>query len=1041
MGIENDNDYQNAIKEFKEYVNKNNTEVSDRIHEGFLIDYGEFVNLTKNEGNNANNNILSCESAANNKPNLTPKAPNGLKNKINSGNKFVLINRDFYNKVCNKNIDSNIHIIKYRISQDAINLYGDNNEVLKFQKNNINLIEIDKAAKDQPKEIKINVSNNIDKIYTDIINYFNLETNLQKELGNKNANYKEYQGFFVDKEWDDKWKKYSYYDTIKTRFLINNICDKDTITKVIKEEQAKNYLNYDELNDVEKYLAKNIKEVYNSIKFSKKSYVILNQTFLKQFEIKDKFYPLPFFLSYQNILIKPEGEPTLNCKANNNIISLDSNIIEPQIQNQQQNKMNTLNTPNNNMKTSEYLKHLIRTIYLKQEFLLPNGQFRNQVFSAYLIKKEILKDLKEKFRLNELILKIEKNPKLNGISFRNFDNKFPSIIEAINESDNDYFNSIKQYDTPGAINYTLGESLLQKNNINGLNGLHYIDNFEIIDGGFANFLYNRFNQQLHLPQANFIIIENYILLMINLNNEYTYEILSFTQSCELTVEYLIYFASNKFSDISQLNNYVFQYFIRNGIQKLISLGNPIRTENDNLIFNIIPIYYNKLRNSIQNNKTPDDKNNLYNIKNNDKNKDVPNGKSDENKMINNNMSSNYPLKTMNNNLDTLNPQSQVITNHNLLKQQMALMNNHNQTQLITLGNNQNLLNNSQIMTYRHNLNNNNNIQANNNIDKLEHNLKVKMYLIKAQEALRNEINQYNTKRQILNKDCYLIKKSHINELNLNQIKEIMNQHPGKNEKEMLKILKEKFPNDTKIEIDLKKSFNELQESHIYKSKLFYPKNYKGKDLYYFKNSEIITDEFLTQLDTIDKNYRAHCLKVPCVFDMNKIIILLNNQIINIADYNGNNIIVEYIIKLIHTKNAEYLFGMIKKGGYNFISQYLSFHGVRIPVGNNYYIEIHVYKLTPDGNIETRISDKFKALLFLAFSQYYNDYNTPQKVYLINPKWLKQFNYDKIKNLIYGKNNNIPTLNLTELNSISGIIPYFDKKVLRGIDESIIYDIK
>ena len=263
MGIENDNDYQNAIKEFKEYVTKNNAEVSDRIHEGFLIDYKEFVNLTKNEGNNVNKSMLSCESPLNNKPNLIPKDPNGLKNKINSGNKFVLINRDFYNKVCNKNIDPNIHIIQYRITQDAINLLGDNNEVLKFKKSDINLIEIDKAAEAQPKEIKINVSKNIDKIYTDIINYFNLEKNLQTELSNKNENNKEYQGFFVDKEWDDKWKKYSYYDIIKTRYLINNISDKDTITKVIKEEQAKNYLNYDELNDVEKHLAKNIKEVYN----------------------------------------------------------------------------------------------------------------------------------------------------------------------------------------------------------------------------------------------------------------------------------------------------------------------------------------------------------------------------------------------------------------------------------------------------------------------------------------------------------------------------------------------------------------------------------------------------------------------------------------------------------------------------------------------------------------------------------------------------------------------------------------------------------
>ena len=208
---------------------------------------------------------------------------------------------------------------------------------------------------------------------------------------------------------------------------------------MIKEEQAKNYLNYDELNDVEKHLAKNIKEVYNSIKLSQKSYSILNQTFLKQFEFKNKINPLPYSLSNQRILIKPPGESELNCMANNNIISLNNNIIEPQIQNQQQNKMNTLNTPNNNnnnMNTSEYLKHLIRTIFLKQEFLLPNGQFRNQVFSANLIKKDIIKDLKEKFRLNELIVKIEKNPKLNGISFRNFDDKFPSIIEAINESDN-----------------------------------------------------------------------------------------------------------------------------------------------------------------------------------------------------------------------------------------------------------------------------------------------------------------------------------------------------------------------------------------------------------------------------------------------------------------------------------------------------------------------------------------------------------------------------------------------------------------------------
>jgi hypothetical protein len=69
--------------------------------------------------------------------------------------------------------------------------------------------------------------------------------------------------------------------------------------------------------------------------------------------------------------------------------------------------------------------------------------------------------------------------------------------------------------------------------------------------------------------------------MINSNQEYTYEILSFSSSCELTVEYLIHFNSTKFNDISQLNNFLFPYFINNGIQKLISSDNPIITENDN----------------------------------------------------------------------------------------------------------------------------------------------------------------------------------------------------------------------------------------------------------------------------------------------------------------------------------------------------------------------------------------------------------------------------------------------------------------------------
>jgi hypothetical protein len=45
-------------------------------------------------------------------------------------------------------------------------------------------------------------------------------------------------------------------------------------------------------------------------------------------------------------------------------------------------------------------------------------------------------------------------------------------------------------------------------------GLKYIDNFEIIDTGFAIFLQKYFYQKLKLPLTTFCIAENFILLVI-----------------------------------------------------------------------------------------------------------------------------------------------------------------------------------------------------------------------------------------------------------------------------------------------------------------------------------------------------------------------------------------------------------------------------------------------------------------------------------------------------------------------------------------------
>ena len=82
-----------------------------------------------------------------------------------------------------------------------------------------------------------------------------------------------------------------------------------------------------------------------------------------------------------------------------------------------------------------------------------------------------------------------------------------------------------------------------------------------------------------------------------------------------------------------------------------------------------------------------------------------------------------------------------------------------------------------------------------------------------------------------------------------------------------------------------------------------------------------------------------------------------------------------------------------------------------------------------------ISDRLKVLIFLALSQLYFEENKLEKVYLINPQWLEQYNYKGIKSLVDKKSNEIIQIfDLSyDLISISKIIPLFDYKKLKKCD--------
>ena len=85
-----------------------------------------------------------------------------------------------------------------------------------------------------------------------------------------------------------------------------------------------------------------------------------------------------------------------------------------------------------------------------------------------------------------------------------------------------------------------------------------------------------------------------------------------------------------------------------------------------------------------------------------------------------------------------------------------------------------------------------------------------------------------------------------------------------------------------------------------------------------------------------------------------------------------------------------------------------------------------------------ISDRLKVLLLLAISQRYVPCNNLEKIYLINPQWVEQYNYKEI-NLLVNKRKNelINNWNKSyDLNSLSTVIPLLNIEQLKKLEQNI-----
>jgi len=255
------------------------------------------------------------------------------------------------------------------------------------------------------------------------------------------------------------------------------------------------------------------------------------------------------------------------------------------------------------------------TFPLFKRELKSNNYMKNNYIQVCLIKNEIMTKFKDFFQLKKLFDVLENEKLLIGITYQNSDMRFLNIYNYLCQKKEPYIEHIKKYENSQEFSFNANESIFNFKYINNNSNLKYIDDFEIIDQAFGNFINQSMKKNINILQAQCCKIEDKILLAIYINQSYIYEILNInTEGVKINIEYLIEIkGGNSLINSNDINSMIFQTFMKNGFKKLISLKNPINLGN-NISINIYGI--NKLLNSNGSSSGNYNKSTLENTQNN-----------------------------------------------------------------------------------------------------------------------------------------------------------------------------------------------------------------------------------------------------------------------------------------------------------------------------------------------------------------------------------------------------------------------------------------
>ena len=441
---------------------------------------------------------------------------NYLLNMMLNGNKFIIINTDLWELLCENNKEKATPVM-YKINYNFISFKLDDQRKLYFENKKNNQFSLETFYKNHYSlynDIKSNFNGTIINIYNDIIDFYNFQN---KFILNLNNTYKSdiMSGYLVEIDWFKNWEKYNDYSNIKSKYLNHQINKKEIINHIIDIQQINKMKNFN--LDVPKINLFCNKEQLESF-LKKNELIIVNTSLIKSLNnYKNKI--VYYYLYNKKIEFYFQSQEPYILKTESNIIAIKKKNIEH---------------PN--------LLQLARIFYFRKylkEEISKEHEVKNTNNSIVFIKKNIIDNYIKNYNY-ELLSKFLDTI---NIDYTNLEQKYEPLLNTLKLKCVDYYKEFKIKESLNNLLSFIGNEynlIPQWKNINGKN-LSYISDFEIIDNKILTFfMENKMLDENSAIKGEYLSENGKIFLILDYKAKSYYQIGNFDkENGNFFLEYIL----------------------------------------------------------------------------------------------------------------------------------------------------------------------------------------------------------------------------------------------------------------------------------------------------------------------------------------------------------------------------------------------------------------------------------------------------------------------------------------------------------------------